>query len=183
MVNDESGEIRGRFFSRSPEATRELGRALGASCAGGEILLLNGDLGSGKTCFAQGLALGLGIPAEMRIASPTFTIHAEYAGRLYLNHLDLYRLETPFQLDGLGIEDMLADPGAVTAVEWPDLMTPLLRGERLEIALADIGDSSREFAATAFGPRHRELLSRWIAAAPSAAFNGDAEFPAENQTR
>lgn len=125
-------------------------------------MLLIGDLGSGKTCFTQGLAAGLGVPPDMRVTSPTFTLHAEYCGRLVLNHLDLYRLDEPCQLDGLGIEDMLGDRTAVTAVEWPEMLAGGVGRERLEIRIADAGDGRREFSLAAFGRRHAGLLRDWL---------------------
>lgn len=150
------------FFSDSPEKTRDIARHLGLCCRGGEVLFLVGDLGSGKTCFVQGLAMGLDIPAHTKVTSPTFTLHAEYRGRLYLNHLDLYRLEEAAAMAGLGLEDMLADSQAVTAVEWPELLTPLAGG-RLEIRLSDIGDGKRRIDAIPHGDKATRLLAAWRA--------------------
>lgn len=149
------------FVSPSPERTRRLAALLGAACRGGETVLLFGDLGSGKTCFVQGLALGLGVPAGMPVTSPTFTLHAEYRGRLYLNHLDLYRLEEVEALERLGVGDLLADPEAVTAIEWPELLAGGAGGERLEIRIADCGGDERTLAAAAFGAKHARLLAAW----------------------
>lgn len=151
------------FTSASPGATRELAAALGRQCRGGEVILLIGDLGSGKTCFAQGLALGLGVPSEMRVTSPTFTLHAEYKGRLLLNHLDLYRLDDEAMLEGLGLDEMLADGRAVTAIEWPELLGDGVGRERLVIGLADLGDGLRAISVTSHGPRHAALLDAWNA--------------------
>jgi ATPase, YjeE family len=150
------------FATDSPEATRDAACSLGTLCRGGEVLLLIGDLGSGKTCFTQGLARGLDVPADIRVTSPTFTLHAEYPGRLVLNHLDLYRLDEPCQMEGLGVEDMLGDRDAVAAVEWPEMLADGVGRERLEIRIADTGDNRRSFALTAHGPRHVELLENWV---------------------
>lgn len=147
------------LVSSSPEETRQIATSLGALCGGGETFLLFGDLGAGKTCFVQGLAAGLEVDPGIRVTSPTFTIHAEYPGHLVLNHLDLYRLDEPASLEGLGIGDMLADSGAVTAVEWPEMLSDGVGGERLEIRITDIGEGRRQMELAAFGKRHARLLS------------------------
>ncbi len=144
--------------SDSPATTRDIAAHLGRVCRGGEILLLDGDLGSGKTCFVQGLARGLDVDSGVRVTSPTFTIHAEYAGRLVLNHLDLYRLDDPVSQAGLGIDDMLGQPDGVAAIEWPEMLADPVLGDRLEIRLHDIGDGCRRLEFAAFGPRHARLI-------------------------
>jgi ATPase, YjeE family len=141
----------------SPDETRRMAELIGKRCAGGEIILLYGDLGSGKTCFTQGLAVGLGVPAETRVTSPTFTLHGEYPGRLVLNHLDLYRLEDPAALEGLGLDEMFADKGAVTVVEWPEIMGPF-SGDRLDVRITDRGDGKRLFAMQAWGEKSAPLI-------------------------
>jgi len=113
------------IISRSPEQTRETARDLGLcirqqqlSCA----MALTGDLGCGKTCFAQGLARGLGVAKGYYITSPTFTIMNEYpAGEMRLCHLDLYRLSDTDELDYIGVEDQMGQD-TVTLVEWPGLL-------------------------------------------------------------
>ena len=147
--------------TNSPEATRRLAQALGAACRGGEVILFTGDLGAGKTCFIQGLALGLGIDPATRVTSPTFTLHAQYEGRLILNHLDLYRLDEPVQADALGLSELLDDPGSVLAVEWPELLADSATGECLRLTLCHLGETQREISAAAEGERHRALLDRW----------------------
>ena len=125
-------------------------------------MLLRGDLGSGKTCFVQGLAAGLGVAPELAVTSPTFILHAEYPGRLILNHLDLYRLRDPEALEGLGIAEMLSDPDAVMAIEWPELLGCLPGDKYLDIALSNPGGDRRELAFSAFGKRHAWLLGSWL---------------------
>lgn len=112
--------------TRSEAETAAEGRRLAASLRGGEVLLLSGDLGAGKTAFVRGLAGGLGIdPAD--VTSPTFTLVQEYrAGRLPLFHVDLYRL-TPIEVDDLGLDDMALE-GGVLAIEWPDRLPRALDG-------------------------------------------------------
>ncbi len=154
MVTSATGELR----SASPGDTRALAQRLGALCRGGEAILLFGDLGTGKTCFVQGLAAGLGVPDAFRVTSPTFTLHAEYPGRLVLNHLDLYRLGDAAAAEHLGLGDMLGDGGAVTAVEWPEAIAGDAGAERLEIRLEHAGETERLIRAAAFGARHARLL-------------------------
>ena len=109
--------VRMTLATTSPEETRSVAECLGRLCRGGETLLLNGDLGSGKTCFVQGLARGLGVPSGIVVASPTFTIHAEYIGRLVLNHLDLYRLDDPVSQEGLGTHNTHNRPTSMPPAE------------------------------------------------------------------
>ncbi len=150
--------VNGEFPSSSPEDTRALARRIGALCRGGEAILLFGDLGAGKTCFVQGLAAGLGVPDTLRVTSPTFTLHAEYPGRLLLNHLDLYRLADPVSAENLGLADMLADGRAVAAIEWPEMIAEGVGAERLEIRFENAGENARLLRADAFGPGHGRLL-------------------------
>jgi tRNA threonylcarbamoyladenosine biosynthesis protein TsaE len=103
-------------LTRSEGETVALGRDLGRRLAAGDVVLLTGPLGGGKTAFARGLADGLGCDPD-DVSSPTFAIVQEYRGKITLQHVDLYRL-TPVEVDDLGLDDLLA--GAVMAVEWPD---------------------------------------------------------------
>jgi len=106
------------FISHSPADTEALGEQWGREAQRGWIIALSGDLGAGKTQLVRGLARGLGVTA--RVHSPTFTLVNEYGGgRLQLFHLDLYRLETPEQIRGAGIEEFL-QPEGVTVIEWAE---------------------------------------------------------------
>lgn len=160
MVNDMK-TMTAVIETHAPDATRAVGACLGRACAGGEIILLMGDLGAGKTCFVQGLASGLGV--ETWVTSPTFTIHGEYPGtKLVLNHLDLYRLDDPVSQEGLGLDDMLGEPGTVAAVEWPEMLAGGVDGGRLEVRLTDAGDGKRELAFRAYGAKHVDLLAKAV---------------------
>lgn len=121
-----------------PEATRRVGEALAGELAPDGVLLLSGDLGSGKTVLAQGVARGLGIdPAEVQ--SPTFTLIREHRGpRDRLVHVDLYRLE-PAEVEGLGLEELLAGPG-VKVVEWAERLPFAVPGAR-RLALRRAGEA------------------------------------------
>lgn len=105
------------FITVSLEETHDLGYKTGLGLQHGCVIALNGELGSGKTAFVQGLARGLGVPPTTYITSPSYTLINQYAGRLTLYHLDLYRLETLGDLEYLGLDEML-EPGAVLAIEW-----------------------------------------------------------------
>lgn len=103
----------------SVAATLACGEALGRELAGGDLVLLSGGLGSGKTHLAKGIALGLGVPADVVVASPTFVLVREYAGRCRLAHSDWYRLGEADEVAALGLEEVLAT-GGVVVVEWAD---------------------------------------------------------------
>lgn len=127
--------------TRSEEDTVAVARELAASLRAGDVVLLSGDLGAGKTAFVRGLAEGLGIdPAE--VSSPTFTLVHEYGGgRLRLYHADLYRLERAATED-IGLEEMGVRDG-VLAIEWPDRLTHPLPGAKA-VRLEIVDDTSRK---------------------------------------
>jgi tRNA threonylcarbamoyladenosine biosynthesis protein TsaE len=126
-------------ISHHPNETLELGRALAAELRPGDVLALAGDLGAGKTHFTKGLAEGLGVEAD--VTSPTFTLVHEYpGGRLPLVHIDLYRLEEPTEVLGIGLDDYLSGDG-VTVIEWADkfeaLMPPDVHWIRFQVLEGD----------------------------------------------
>ena len=113
--------------TRSEEETTAVGRDLAASLEAGDVVLLFGDLGAGKTAFVRGLAEGMGV-ARDEVSSPTFTLVQEYrGGRLALFHVDLYRLDDPREIDDLGLEEIAAD--GVLAIEWAEKLPRLLPGD------------------------------------------------------
>jgi tRNA threonylcarbamoyladenosine biosynthesis protein TsaE len=130
-------------FTLSEDETLDLGRGLGRALKGGELLLLEGDLGYGKTVFARGIAVGMGIQAD-EVSSPSFTLVHEYkGGRLPLFHLDLYRLDGPDdQVGELAIEEIIA-AGGVVLVEWGEKLPPFLRRGAMTIRFHDVGEGSR----------------------------------------
>lgn len=134
----------------SVEETRELAAALAALARPGDVVVLAGDLGAGKTAFVQGFGRGLGV--EERITSPTFTLVHVYEGRLPVHHLDVYRLEQLSEALDLGLAEML-DEGGVVLVEWGDAITPLLPHDHLEVHLTfGAGDDDRALALEPIGP-------------------------------
>lgn len=107
-------------ITKSPRETFALGRALGQVLRGGDFIALSGPLGAGKTHLVKGIAAGLGVPDDEPVVSPTFVLVREYRGRLKLYHIDAYRLHCSADLLSLGLDEIVADPDAVTALEWAD---------------------------------------------------------------
>jgi len=122
--------------TESSEQTRALARDFAESLQAGDVLALHGDLGSGKTCFVQGLAEGLGV--EDVVSSPTYLILHEYEGRIPLNHMDLYRLKSPGEVLAFGFEEYLEAAG-VLAIEWPEKALDFLNEKAYHIYF-ELGD-------------------------------------------
>jgi tRNA threonylcarbamoyladenosine biosynthesis protein TsaE len=154
--------------SESAARTRALGKLLGMLLKPGDIVLLEGDLGAGKTVFTQGVGAGLGIGGP--INSPTFTLLKEYSGRIPLYHFDLYRIEDPAELFGLGFEGYFGGEG-VCVVEWAERGETGDAGEApwpedwLRVTLRYAGPDSRRLRCAARGARGQALLDAFLAAA------------------
>ena len=134
----------------SPEETLLVAEHLGRLLQPGDVVALVGELGSGKTLFAQGLAHGLDVPDSFAITSPTFTLVNEYPGRLPFYHLDLYRMSGPAQCVELGLDELLYGQGAA-AIEWAERLGAYLPEERLEVQLTFTGENSRALRFRACG--------------------------------
>ena len=134
----------GEFVSSSPEQTFNLGFQLGARLDGGEILLLSGPLGAGKTLFVKGICVALGV-AEDEVTSPSFTLVNPYDGRLRLYHIDLYRLdEGASAAHAVDLDELLSDERAVIVIEWAERMGSYpLPGNVWRIEISGDGDSPR----------------------------------------
>jgi tRNA threonylcarbamoyladenosine biosynthesis protein TsaE len=140
-----------------PEAMHALGARVGAAARGGDVIALVGDLGAGKTLFVQGLAEGLGVPPDVRVTSPTFTlVHTYEGGRVPLHHVDLYRLEREEQLEDVGLDELYRQD-AVVAVEWFDRFPG--PAERLELLLEVTSATTRRVHVIARGPRGEALAA------------------------
>lgn len=128
----------------SAEQTYEFGYDLASRLCGGEIILLFGEMGCGKTVFTKGLAVGLGIKDE--VLSPTFTIMHEYTGTMFkLYHFDAYRIENLFQIEETGLNDFIGQSDAITVIEWPQVLMPILKNYKcLTIEFEYIDELTRE---------------------------------------
>ena len=154
--------------TKSVEDTRALAAEIAALAAPGDLVVLAGDLGTGKTAFAQGFARGLGV--DEPVTSPAFILVRTYEGRLPMVHLDVYRLDHMQELVDLGIAELL-DDGGVTLVEWGDAVTPALPADFLEVRLeAGEAPDDRLLTIRSVGPgwppraaRLRQALAPWTA--------------------
>ena len=144
VSGDELAIPEGEFISSSPDDTFNYGHQLGARLRGGEILLLSGPLGAGKTIFVKGISAALGIDEE-DVTSPSFTLVNPYAGRLQLYHIDLYRLdEGASAAHAVDLDELLSDERAVIVIEWAERMGPYpLPSNVYRIELSGDGDSPR----------------------------------------
>ena len=148
------------FHTQNADETRALAARLGALLRPGDTLCLVGDLGAGKTTWTQGLALGLGLPAEEPVNSPTFTLVSEHpGGRVPLYHFDVYRLDDSSGLYDLAFDEYLS-AGGVVVIEWADKITDALPADRLDITLTPDTPSTRQLVMTARGARAEELLAQ-----------------------
>lgn len=159
------------IISHSPAQTQRLGMRLGELLHGSELILLDGQLGTGKTTFTQGLAQGMHI-ADV-ISSPTFTLLKEYPGAVLngasslpgkrgpaLYHFDLYRLDVPEEIIDLGFEDYFYGQG-VCVVEWAGKADAIWEPEHLQIRLRFVNETKRSLLFIASGPRYCELLRQF----------------------
>ncbi|MEW9503261.1 tRNA (adenosine(37)-N6)-threonylcarbamoyltransferase complex ATPase subunit type 1 TsaE [Jeotgalibacillus marinus] len=141
-----------KWYSSHPDETAYFAEKLGSLLQAGDVLLLEGDLGAGKTTFSKGIAKGLGV--ERNVNSPTFTIMKEYIGRIPLYHMDVYRLGE----DGedLGFDEYFEGEG-VCIVEWAHIIEEQLPLERLEISIFHDSEFSRRFEFLPIGTRYEEI--------------------------
>ncbi|MGH2371591.1 MAG: tRNA (adenosine(37)-N6)-threonylcarbamoyltransferase complex ATPase subunit type 1 TsaE [Chloroflexota bacterium] len=143
--------------SHSPDETRRLAAALGTRLEPGDVLLLQGTLGAGKTVFAQGVARGLGV--DEPVTSPTFTLIHEYTGRLPLYHVDLYRLGGDADAMAIGLEDYFGGDG-VTVVEWAERAPGVMPPTHLRITLSvGVAEDERVIKLHPAGGRYERLLA------------------------
>ncbi len=136
-----------QYISRSVEQTKQIAYDLAQTFVGGETLLLEGDLGAGKTHFAKGLAEGLGIADT--VTSPTFTLHNVYeGGRLTFNHFDFYRVDDPEEVEMLGLCEYFSTPDGVAAIEWSANVKNLLPTKCITVNIAKLSDTERQITVT-----------------------------------
>jgi tRNA threonylcarbamoyladenosine biosynthesis protein TsaE len=153
-----------RFVTASTEETIALGERLGKDLRAGDVLVLTGDLGAGKTQFTKGIAAGMGVVDD--VTSPTFNILMVYEGeQMPLYHFDLYRLDDPDQLEDIGFYDALEGDGPCV-IEWGEQFSDEIGPERLDVFLTRLDDQagvgeepSREVRLVAHGVRAKELVA------------------------
>ncbi len=152
------------FHSHSPEQTRRLGVRLGELLKPGDLVCLAGDLGSGKTTLAQGIARGWG--ALDAVTSPTFIVINQYrrADHAVLYHVDAFRLSGEAEAEALGLRELFEEGGPVL-IEWPERVQGLLPERRLWIGLRWVDESRRRVHIRATGPRYEALMRRFRRAA------------------
>jgi tRNA threonylcarbamoyladenosine biosynthesis protein TsaE len=139
-----------KLVSANEDCSLALGAKVGEQAMTGDVLALWGELGSGKTLFTRGIARGLGVPDQVPITSPTFTIINEHQGRLRLYHLDLYRLRTLDELETIPWREVLFGDG-VTVIEWPDRLGGFMPNKRWDIMLEFLDENSRTITFSAHG--------------------------------
>jgi tRNA threonylcarbamoyladenosine biosynthesis protein TsaE len=131
------------WLSRSPRETIERGRLMARMLHPGSVVALEGDLGSGKTTLVKGIALGLGVKTAREVKSPTFVILHICKGRIPLYHFDLYRLDQKSDLEGVGLEEFLGDPHAVSVIEWADRIPQFSKQADVTVKLKREGKEKR----------------------------------------
>lgn len=131
-----------KFITNSQEETINIAKNLAKTVKGGDVIVLNGELGAGKTVFTKGLAKGLGI--NDIITSPTFTILNEYHSSPSLFHFDMYRIEDENELKELGFDEYIGNPNIICAIEWAERVPSLIPTKHILINISKIDENTRE---------------------------------------
>jgi len=152
-----------KIKTRSVEETIEVGRRLGALLEAGDVVLLVGELGAGKTHFTRGIAMGLGVSDPYVVTSPTFILMNQYQGRCLIRHFDLYRIEGS-ELHSLGFQDF-RDSG-VSILEWGEKADPAILKDHLRVEFAITGENSRQMAFSGVGERSGKTIAKMTSAPP-----------------
>ena len=161
------------ILTNGPDQTQEVGRVIGEQAQPGDIFLLSGPLGAGKTCLTQGIASGLGVSGYVR--SPTFVLTTRYQGRLTLHHMDLYRIGGPEEAWDLGLDEQLFG-GGICIVEWAERAAEIFPTESLwtELDHVDSGDR-RSISFMEWPDRYRVLLEQLSTDFPSAQTSNEVD--------
>lgn len=146
-----------KLVTRNIEETQVLGELMGKSARKGDIILLHGDLGAGKTTITQAIARGIEVPASYYVTSPTFSIIHEYPGRIPLYHMDLYRLSDEGEVIDLGLDEYLFKDG-LSVVEWPERALALFPEHSVDLIITNIDENEREII---FQISQKELFQRF----------------------
>jgi len=144
-----------KMATHSPEETQKFGKRCGELAKPGDIFLLTGELGAGKTCLTQGIAFGLGI--KEYALSPTFVIMRQLHGRLPLYHIDLYRLDRLQETEDLGLDDYLYGEG-ISVVEWAEKAMSVMPQEHLLIQIEYVSETGRLLKLQPKGKRYQDLV-------------------------
>ena len=145
------------FKTFSPEETKGLGKTIGSQLVPGDVVALIGELGTGKTCFTQGLAIGLGVDRNVPVVSPSFTIINEYPGSIPLYHFDFYRIDNIPQVFDLGYEEYFFGEG-VTVIEWGEKVDSVLPEKHIKVQLSFQNDDVREIKISGLGKRISHMM-------------------------
>lgn len=135
-------DMKQQFVTNNVEQTERIACDFGKTLNGGEVVLLRGEMGAGKTHFVKGLALGLGI--DDIITSPTFALHNQYSGKLVLNHFDFYRLDDPAEAEMLGLDEFFYDKNGVSAIEWSENVACLLPDGCSTVTIVKLSENERQ---------------------------------------
>ena len=152
-----------KLITHSPEQTQQLGTSIGEMTQPGDVILLTGELGTGKTCLTQSIAWGLNI--QEYTLSPSFVIMRELHGRLPLYHIDLYRLDNIEEIADLGLDDYLYGKG-VCVVEWAEKGLSIMSEEYLLIEISHLSETDRNFELRPVGQRYTDMLEQLKGAIP-----------------
>jgi len=152
-------------LTKNPDQTLHLGQVFGRMLPQASMVALIGDLGSGKTLLARGIAKGLGVEDEREVSSPTFVLVNEYQGRIPIHHVDLYRLRDSVEAEDIGWEEFISGPG-VTLVEWAEKVPDLLPEDRIEVHLYWVGAGERKLVFVGKDQAARNLVNhlrkKWL---------------------
>ena len=156
-MTGQSSTFKHQITTRSADETQKLGEIIGKAVTSGTVLALTGDLGSGKTCFVQGLAKGLEVPDGYYITSPSYTLINEYPGRYPLFHVDLYRISDPTDMGDIGLDEILHNKGIVV-IEWADRIEQKLLPGSINIHFELTGEKTRNICIAARDLKNANLL-------------------------
>ncbi len=147
------------FQTSNTSETIRMGKRLGRLLQPGDVVALVGELGTGKTQFIKGMAEGVGIEKAIYVSSPSFTFINEYPGKIPFYHVDLYRLESEKEAEGLGLEEYIRGDG-ITAIEWGDRIPSLLPEELVWVKIHYTGKNTRSIEIISKGNRYEQLMRK-----------------------
>ena len=140
-----------KYLSKSVNETINIGKRLGLILSGGDVVALSGTLGSGKTWITKGIGLGFGVSPEDVISSPSFSLVNEYEGRCLLYHMDLYRLDSLYDIMSVGLDDCFHDQ-SVVVVEWAERCPEILPSGCINVKIEIVGDNERSIVMSSEDP-------------------------------